>query len=119
MIGGISLGKKTKVLILTILILLSSVNIVNAVSITGNPKVDWLVEHGYVTGDSRGFRLSDKITRAETTKMVVEASGLGEYVDSFKYLASNFKDVNKKVFRSELSFQTGKPAVMIIPLCIR
>ncbi|WFA08529.1 S-layer homology domain-containing protein [Tissierella sp. Yu-01] len=89
------MGKKTKVLFLTILILLSSVNIANAISITGNSKVDWLVERGYITGDSKGFRLYDKITRAETTKMVVEASGLGEYVESFKYLASNFDDVNK------------------------
>ncbi len=94
MIGGISLARKTKVLILTILMLLFFTTITNAISTTGNSKVDWLIEHGYVTGDSRGYRLNDSITRAETTKMIVEAGGLGEYVDSFKYLASKFNDVS-------------------------
>lgn len=95
LIGGISLARKTRILFLTILILIFSINMVSAVSITGNPKVDWLIEQGYVTGDANGFRLYDKITRAETTKLIVEASGLGEQVDSFKYLSSKFNDVSK------------------------
>lgn len=95
MIGGISLARKLKVVFFTILILLFSIATVNAIGVTGNSKVDWLIEHGYVTGDSRGYRLDDRITRAETTKMIVEAGGFGEFVEDFKNLDSKFNDVNK------------------------
>lgn len=78
-----------------VLILLMTATTTNAISITKNPKVDWLIERGFVTGDSGGFRLNDNITRAETTKMVVEVGGLGEDVEEFKYLDSMFNDITK------------------------
>lgn len=65
-----------------------------ALASTGNPKVDWLIEEGYVQGDARGLRLKDNITRAEATKMIVEASGLGDQVLSFKNLSSMFSDIS-------------------------
>lgn len=66
-----------------------------AYAITGNPKVDWLIEEGYVQGDARGYRLGDYINRAEATKMIVEASGLGDQVLNFKDFMSMFSDMNK------------------------
>ena len=78
MIGVISLGQRLRILFLTILILLFSITTAGAVSVTENSRIDWLIEHGYVSGDSRGYRLNDRITRAEITKMVVETGGLGE-----------------------------------------
>ena len=81
MIGVISLGQRLRILFLTILILLFSITTAGAVSVTENSRIDWLIEHGYVSGDSRGYRLNDRITRAEITKMVVETGGLGEFVD--------------------------------------
>lgn len=87
------MDKKISVLILTLLMLFVSVN--TAIATTGNLKVDWLIDKGYVQGDSNGYRLNDNITRAETTKMVVEAGGLGAYVDSYKNLVSMFNDMNK------------------------
>ncbi len=86
--------KKIRVLVLTIIIILMTTGMSNA--ITGNPGVDWLVEQGYVTGDSGGFRLNDNITRAEATKMIVEAAGFGDNVGLYKNLVSMFKDMNQK-----------------------
>ena len=87
------MDKKISVFILALLMLFVSVN--TATATTGNLKVDWLIKEGYVQGDSNGYRLNDNITRAETTKMVVEAGGLGSYVDGYKNLVSMFNDMNK------------------------
>ncbi|NLL82221.1 MAG: S-layer homology domain-containing protein [Tissierellia bacterium] len=87
------MNRKNRVLMCLVLILLFTTATTNAISITKNPKVDWLIEQGFVTGDSRGYRLKDNITRAEVTKMVVEAGGLGEDVEDFKHLISMFKDI--------------------------
>jgi hypothetical protein len=89
------LARKLRVVFFTILILLFSIATANAVGVTGNSKVDWLIEHGYLIGDSKGYRLDDRITRAEATKMIVEAGGLGEFVEDFKNLDSKFNDVNR------------------------
>lgn len=67
-----------------------------ALATTGNPKIDWLIEEGYVQGDARGYRLNDYINRAEATKMIVEASGLGDQVFDFKDFMSMFSDMNNK-----------------------
>ena len=87
------MDKKIGVLFLSLLMLFISVSAANAE--TGNSKVNWLIKEGYVKGDSQGYRLNDNITRAEATKMVVEAGGFGEYVPTYKHLASMFNDINK------------------------
>ena len=94
MIGVTSLGQRLRILFLTILILFFSITTASSISVTEDSRVNWLIEHGYVTGDSRGYRLDDRITRAEITKMVVESGGFGEFVDGFKNLESKFTDVN-------------------------
>ena len=83
---------RLRLYIMILLMLFVSVDIANAN--TGNPKVDWLIEKGYVKGDARGYRLYDRISRAEAAKMVVEAGGLGEDINEYKYLPSKFKDIN-------------------------
>lgn len=88
------MNTRFRIYILAFVMLFVSVNTVSAN--TGNTKVDWLIEKGYVSGDSRGYRLNDFITRAEITKMVVEAGGFGAEVDEYKYLPSKFTDMNNK-----------------------
>lgn len=88
------MNTRFRLYILVLIMLFVSVNTVSAN--TGNTKVDWLIEKGYVTGDSRGYRLDDNITRAEITKMVVEAGGFGDEVEEYKYLPSKFTDMNDK-----------------------
>lgn len=79
-------------LFIVVLILLGNSGLIYALS--GNPKVDWLIEKGFVQGDNRGLRLYDGITRAEATKLIVEVSGLGAQVPNFKGLKSMFTDMN-------------------------
>lgn len=85
---------KTRLRLYIMLFLMLFVSVDVAHANTGNPKVDWLVEKGYVKGDARGYRLNDKITRAETAKMVVEAGGLAKDIDEYKNLSSKFTDIN-------------------------
>lgn len=114
------MSKKIYILILTLLMIGIFSGTVNA--ITGNPKVDWLINEGYVKGDSNGYRLDDKITRTETTKMVVEAGGLGNYVDGYRNLDSMFKDIQRDYWANGYinvavlnSLVNGYPSGLFIP----
>jgi hypothetical protein len=85
------MNKRFVSLFMIVLILLGNSGFTYAFS--GNPKIDWLIERGIVQGDNRGLRLYDGITRAEATKLIVEASGLGDRVPNFEGLKSMFIDM--------------------------
>ena len=114
------MNKKVYILILILLMLVVFSGTANA--ITGNPKVDWLINEEYVKGDANGYRLDDKITRAETTKMVVEAGGLGNTVLDYRYLGSMFKDIKNDHWANGYinvavinSLVNGYPSGLFIP----
>lgn len=86
------MNKRMLSLFLALLMILGTASSIHA--FTGNSKVDWLIGKGYVQGDSRGYRLQDNITRAESTKMIVQASGLSDWVDDYQGFRSMFSDMN-------------------------
>lgn len=90
--GRVNMDKRVLSLILAMTMVFGAVGFVSAA--TGNSKVDWLIENGYVQGDERGYRLNDNITRAEATKMIVEAQGLGVLASGLQGMASAFKDMS-------------------------
>lgn len=92
--GGGIMNKRMISLVLGLLIILGTASNIHA--FTGNSKVDWLIEKGYVQGDSRGYRLQDNITRAEATKMIVQSSGLSDWVEGYQGFKSMFSDMNVK-----------------------
>lgn len=90
--GKQSMDKKVLSLFLALVMVLGTASSIQA--FTGNSKVDWLIEKGYVQGDSRGYRLQDNITRAEATKMIVQTSGLSDWVEGYQGFKSMFSDMS-------------------------
>lgn len=88
------MDKRILSLFLALVMILGTTGMTNAN--TGNSKVDWLIEKGYVQGDSRGYRLGNNITRAEATKMIVQAKGLTDWVEDYQEFKSMFIDMNVK-----------------------
>lgn len=64
-------------------------------SVTGNEKVDKLIELGLVRGDEGGYRLEDTITRAEVAAMVVRSLDLENVADASINFPSQFTDMNE------------------------
>lgn len=60
---------------------------------TVDEKVQWLVDHEYVVGDSGGLRLEDNIRRAEVAVIVAKALGLEDVADAAKLVQGQFTDV--------------------------
>lgn len=86
------MNKRILSLVLAFVMVLGSVGIAGAA--TGNTKVDWLIEKGLVTGDEGGYRLNDKITRAEVSAMVVRADEQEAVAKTLQAITSRFTDMN-------------------------
>lgn len=85
--------KRILSLVLALVMVLGTFGTVFAAEPTGNPKVDWLVEQGYVLGDAGGLRLEDGITRAEVSVIVAKALGLEAEAAAMANIPSKFSDM--------------------------